>query len=145
MNPLLSIEDAAEMLGVDYKTVWRLIRSGELPAGRVGRVYRLSEADLAAWFEQQKAATARETGGPSPGRPPDHARHTPVALRDLRCCRTGQRIVSELDIGGYASDTGEPICRAAWDAGHRTAGHHRAAARTGADLDPKSTSQPEKE
>lgn len=109
MGELLSIEQAAEVLGVDYKTVYRLVRSGTLPSGRVGRVYRIQRADLDAYFEQSKHAVAAET----------ERELTPLAGR--RCCITGKRIVSDLDIGGYASDTGEPICQAAWEDGHRTA------------------------
>lgn len=100
MDKLLTLEDAAEVLGVDYKTVYRLVRAGEIPAGRVGRVYRIAPNDLKAYFESTKP-------------------HSPVALRDVRCCVTGKRIVSELDIGGYDAGAGAPICREAWDAGHR--------------------------
>lgn len=100
MEKLLTLEEAAEVLGVDYKTVYRLVRAGELPAGKVGRVYRVAPEDLQAYFESTK-----------PKRP--------VALLDLRCCITGKRIVSELDIGGYDPQCGKPICREAWEAGHR--------------------------
>ncbi|MCA9311727.1 MAG: helix-turn-helix domain-containing protein [Phycisphaerales bacterium] len=102
MKKLLTLEDAAETLGVDYKTVYRLVRAGELPAGKVGRVYRIDPDDLEAYFESTKS-----------GRP--------VAMRQWRCCVTGRRIVSELDIGGYDAKTGRPICAAAWSAGHRAA------------------------
>ncbi|MCK4872149.1 MAG: helix-turn-helix domain-containing protein [Phycisphaerales bacterium] len=105
MEKLLSLDEAAEILGVEYKTVYRLVRSGKLPAGRVGRVYRIKRSDLDAFFESSKTAVANET---------------PVPARNLLCCITGKRIVSELDIGGYASDTGEPICRQAWDEGWRS-------------------------
>lgn len=109
MGDLLSIEQAAEVLGVDYKTVYRLVRSGEIPAGRVGRIYRIQQADLEAYFENTKRTVAAESG------------RDLIPLAGLRCCVTGKRIVSELDIGGYASDTGEPICQAEWDRGRRTA------------------------
>lgn len=108
MGELLSIEQAAEILGVDYKTVYRLVRSGKLPSGRVGRVYRIQRADLDAYFRASKERVAAASQRPL------------VPLEDLRCCVTGERIVSELDIGGYASDTGGPICKAAWDGGWRT-------------------------
>jgi excisionase family DNA binding protein len=38
----LKVEDVAERLQVDTKTVYRLIRSGELKARQVGRLYRIS-------------------------------------------------------------------------------------------------------
>lgn len=100
MEKLLTLEEAAEVLGVDYKTVYRLVRAGELPAGKVGRVYRIAPGDLHAYFESTKP-------------------QRPVALSNLRCCVTGKRIVSELDIAGHDPNTNEPICRAAWEQGHR--------------------------
>ncbi len=105
MEKLLTLEEAAEILGVEYKTAYRLVRSGRIPAGRVGRLYRLNRTDLDAYFESTKSEVSRQA---------------PIAVREVRCCVTGKRIVSELDIGGYASDTGAPICQHAWEAGHRT-------------------------
>lgn len=118
MQQLLSLEEAAEMLGVDYKTVYRLVRKGELAAGKIGRVYRVSREDLQLYFDATKRAVAAEAGRPL------------IALQDLRCCVSGDRIISSLDIGGYAIDTGLPIKKAAWDDGHRHAA--RAAVREGA-------------
>jgi excisionase family DNA binding protein len=105
MDKLLTLEEAAEILGVEYKTVYRLVRSGKIPAGRVGRQYRLKRTDLDAYFESTKSEVSRQA---------------PIAVREVRCCVTGKKIVSELDIGGYASDTGAPICQQAWETGHRT-------------------------
>ena len=111
MDKFLTLDEAAEIFGVEYKTVYRLVRSGQLPAGKIGRVYRLKRSDLDAFFESTKQKVA---AGES------------IALKGLRCCITGKRIVSELDIGGYTADTGEPICQAAWDEGNRTlAGGHK--------------------
>jgi excisionase family DNA binding protein len=109
MQQLLSLEEAAEILGVDYKTVYRLVRRGDLAAGRIGRVYRLSREDLEQYFDSTKQAVATEAG------------RSVIALQDLRCCVTGDRIISFLDIGGYAADTGSPIKKSAWDDGHRHA------------------------
>lgn len=50
-----SIREAAEYLAVDYKTVYRLIKRGELPAGRIGALYRIRKEDLERYFELQKA------------------------------------------------------------------------------------------
>jgi excisionase family DNA binding protein len=101
MIKLLTLEEAAEVLGVDYKTVYRLVRSGNLVAGKIGRVYRISPDDLKAYFESTKP-------------------QKPVALQGLRCCITGKQIVSELDIGGRDPETGEPICVEAWEAMRKT-------------------------
>lgn len=56
MRAFLSIQEAANVLGVQYKTVYRLIREGVLPAARIRRVYRIKYDDLLAYFEAQKVA-----------------------------------------------------------------------------------------
>lgn len=97
MEKLLSIEDVAEILGLEYKSIYRLIRSGELPAARIGRVYRVNKADLAAFLESQKQALHEETTGKKL-----------IAQREIRCGSCGQRIVSELGIAGRCE-----VCQAA--------------------------------
>ena len=61
MSGFLTLEEAAERLGVEYKTVYRLVRSGDIPAGKVGRIYRIRDEDLEGYFERQKRLLARET------------------------------------------------------------------------------------
>jgi excisionase family DNA binding protein len=53
MNELLTVAEVADMLRVSTMTVYRLIRTGELPAVRVGRSYRVKRADLDAYLEAQ--------------------------------------------------------------------------------------------
>jgi excisionase family DNA binding protein len=69
MDRLLTLQQAAEILGVEYRTVYRLVRRGILPAGRVGRVYRLHERDLEAYFEQSKRTVAEASDRPFAERP----------------------------------------------------------------------------
>lgn len=55
----LTLEEVAEMMGVNYHLIYRLARSGELPSYRVGKLYRVSREDLNAFLEknrQQKSA-----------------------------------------------------------------------------------------
>ena len=42
----MSLEEVAEFLGVTYQLIYRLVRSGELPAARLGKLYRVARADL---------------------------------------------------------------------------------------------------
>lgn len=42
----LKIEDVAEILGVHKKTVYRMVRSGALPAIKAGRLWRIRRVDL---------------------------------------------------------------------------------------------------
>lgn len=53
MTTLLTAAEVAERLRVSTMTVYRLIRSGELPAVRVGRNYRVRAEELDRYLEQQ--------------------------------------------------------------------------------------------
>jgi excisionase family DNA binding protein len=50
---LLTVAEVADLFRVSSMTVYRLIRTGELPAVRVGRSYRVREGDLQAYLESQ--------------------------------------------------------------------------------------------
>lgn len=52
-DTLLTAAEVADQLRVSTMTIYRLIRSGELPAVRVGRNYRVRKADLDAYLESQ--------------------------------------------------------------------------------------------
>ena len=59
----LTVADAAEVLAVDVPTVDELIRSGELPAIRVGTAgpWRVERTQLEVWIEEQYEATRRHS------------------------------------------------------------------------------------
>jgi excisionase family DNA binding protein len=97
MEKLLNIEEIAEILGLEYKTIYRLIRNGELPAAKVGRVYRVSKADLESFLERQKQVVHEEATGKKL-----------FPQREIRCGSCGARIVSELGIAGRCQ-----VCEAA--------------------------------
>jgi excisionase family DNA binding protein len=48
---LFTVAEVAAVMRVSNMTVYRLIRSGELPALRVGKGYRIFEADLESFLE----------------------------------------------------------------------------------------------
>lgn len=48
---LLTVAEVADLLRVSTMTVYRLIRSGELAAVRVGRAYRVAEVALDDYLE----------------------------------------------------------------------------------------------
>ena len=52
----MSTPSVAEYLGVNTRTVYRLIDEGELPAFKFGRVIRLKEADVVAFIERSRIA-----------------------------------------------------------------------------------------
>jgi len=100
-SDFLSLKEAAEYLNVKYKTVYRLVRNGELPAVKVGGIYRIRRRDLEAYVELQRVP--------------------PVRASIPRCSVCGRPIVSELSIGGYCQAEGcnEPICFACWQWEHQ--------------------------
>ena len=54
---LMTVEEAAALLRVDPKTVYRLINSNELKAVLIGRVYRIDRADLDDFLRRAKLKT----------------------------------------------------------------------------------------
>jgi excisionase family DNA binding protein len=54
---LLTLDEAAALLQVSKRTLQRMIKTGELPAFKVGGQWRLRETQLRQWVEN------RELGG----------------------------------------------------------------------------------
>lgn len=52
----MSTPDVAEYLGINTRTVYRLIDEGELVAYKFGRVIRMQETDVVAFIEKSKIA-----------------------------------------------------------------------------------------
>jgi len=67
LTRVLSIADAAQLLGMSYGKVHALAVSGTLPARQIGRQWRISEADLSAWVMDQ--GDSRVVPLPRRGRP----------------------------------------------------------------------------
>ena len=71
----LTTEEVLTYLQVNLRTIYRLIRTGKLPAVRVGRQWRFRKRDIDAWLESQRARGARGGAAPrSPSGPPTRAR-----------------------------------------------------------------------
>jgi excisionase family DNA binding protein len=54
MQTFLTTEEVLAYLNTTPRTIYRLIRSGELPAVRIGRQWRFRRADLDQWVERQR-------------------------------------------------------------------------------------------
>ena len=54
----MSLEEVAEMMGVTYQLIYRLVRSGEIPAVRLGKLYRVSRSDLEGYLSRNKNTAA---------------------------------------------------------------------------------------
>ena len=48
-----TLEEVADYLGVNYQLVYRLVKSHELPAVRIGRVYRVEKQQLEDFITKQ--------------------------------------------------------------------------------------------
>jgi len=55
----LTPQEVSDLLQVSVYTVRRWIKQGELPAYKVGRLWRITESDLDKWLEQQRVLDAR--------------------------------------------------------------------------------------
>lgn len=116
MGPFLSIQDAADYLGVDYKTVYRLVRAGKLPAGKFGGMYRIRRDDLEAYFQAQVAQAA--------GRSQEASMQQSELPR--KCGSCFRLVRSPQEIAGACGFPGctEQICAVCWQAGlHHCAAH----------------------
>jgi len=51
----LTTEEVLSYLKVNPRTIYRLIRTGELPAVRVGRQWRFRRNDLKDWIERRQS------------------------------------------------------------------------------------------
>ncbi len=91
MDDLWDIARVAGYLGVSERTVYNRVRSGDLPAVKVGRLWRVRESDLEAWLAAR--ATARSTG--ASGRGPYPFAKIDERLRVSEGASTPER--SELD------------------------------------------------
>lgn len=61
-EPLITADQAAELLTLHPKTVKRLAKEGLLPAMKIGRVWRFRESSLDAWMNTH----LKYSGHPSP-------------------------------------------------------------------------------
>lgn len=55
-SQLLTTDEVLAYLKVTPRTIYRLIRAGEIPALRVGRQWRFRRSDLDAWLDSQRVA-----------------------------------------------------------------------------------------
>lgn len=53
----LTTEEVLGYLNVTPRTIYRLIRTGELPAIRIGRQWRFQRSDLDAFLDRQRAVS----------------------------------------------------------------------------------------
>jgi excisionase family DNA binding protein len=81
---MITVPQAARKLGKDPETVRRWIRSGRLPARRIGTQHVIDEADLEALLEDEELPGPNAWARMADGRP------TPNVVRAIRLSRIGR-------------------------------------------------------
>ena len=64
-EPLLSLQEAAAVVGVHYLTLYRKVRAGEVPALLAGGRYRIRRADLDRWLLERPARRGATATAPA--------------------------------------------------------------------------------
>ena len=88
----MSLEEVADLLGVNYQLIYKLVRSGEIPSARVGKVYRVSRKDLDAYLDKSKSAVGGGT-----------------------CAACGTTYSSRQSLSQECKECGAPICLDCWN------------------------------
>jgi excisionase family DNA binding protein len=81
---MITVPEAARKLGRDPETVRRWIRSGRLPARRVGTQHVIDESDLDALLEDEELPGPKAWERMADGRP------MPNVVRAIRLSRLGR-------------------------------------------------------
>lgn len=87
----MTLEEVADLLGVNYQLIYKLVRSGEMGALRIGRVYRVTKADFDAFLQKNRS---QPTGG--------------------ICSICGTRYDSRLSLKHACTECGGLICVDCW-------------------------------
>ena len=89
-----SLEEVAELFGVNYQLIYKLVKSGELPSVRIGKMFRVSEVQLKDYMDKQSQ------GVPASG------------VTEYLCSRCGKKYFSALSISGKCKECSAPLCKA---------------------------------
>ena len=57
-SAFLTTEEVLGCLKVNPRTIYRLIKTGDLPAVRIGRQWRFRRSDLAEWIDRQRTTAS---------------------------------------------------------------------------------------
>lgn len=81
----------AKRLDVNYQLIYRLVREGELPSMKIGRVYRVAHEDLEAYLAKNRTGAKAESS------------------KKFICERCGKSFESTLSLR-IDPETGEKVC-----------------------------------
>ena len=88
-----SLEEVAELFGVNYQLVYKLVKSGELHSVRIGKMFRVSDNQLKEYMDRQSV------GSPASG------------IQSHVCSLCGKKYFSELSIAGKCKECDAPLCK----------------------------------
>jgi putative molybdopterin biosynthesis protein len=57
---LLSLKEAAELLGIHYTTMRQYVRKGKFPVIRIGRLLKIEASDLEAYIRNNKVILSED-------------------------------------------------------------------------------------
>ena len=60
-QPLLTVSEVAHLMRVSKMTVYRLIKSGELAALRVGKNYRVTRRDISRYLDERAVRSEEQS------------------------------------------------------------------------------------
>ena len=89
-----SLEEVAELFGVNYQLIYKLVKNGELPSVRIGKMFRISAPQLKEYMDRQSQGT------PASG------------IAEHICGLCGKKYFSALSISGKCKECGAPLCKA---------------------------------
>jgi len=52
--PVYNTADVMQMLGVSRATIWRYMKTGQLPYRKMGKLVRFLQSDIKAFFDRNK-------------------------------------------------------------------------------------------
>ena len=88
-----SLEEVADLFGVNYQLIYKLVKSGELPSVRIGKMFRVSAPQLKEYMDRQSQGT------PASG------------MTEYICSRCGRKYFSALSISGSCKECGAALCK----------------------------------
>ena len=60
LGEILRLDEVAKYLKVSKKTVYKMVRSGKLPAFKFGKHWRVARAELEAWIARQSVENGEQ-------------------------------------------------------------------------------------
>lgn len=109
-----SVRELAEYLNVEYKTLYRQVVAGNLPAVKIGGVFRVRQEDVDAFLENMRVPTKKKPGSLVDAFREDiygslYPERLEQTVEGLACARCGRLIKSIHLIGGACQ---HPSCEA---------------------------------